>query len=198
MQDTDFRIHAKMTQDEDVLVITSPAVGRFQVNVQPSALLSAGDVLGEMEILGRTRTICAPKGSDGPFRVIEAIDRGWQAVGFGETLVKVIPASVEGGEVRAIQSQTGLEDLPEGAVVVPAPIDGMFYRSASPEDPPMISEGDTLAVGQVYGLIEVMKFFYEIRFEREDLGPMKIFRIEVEDSTSVDAGAPLLILVPAT
>ncbi len=46
-----------------------------------------------------------------------------------------------------------------------SPLPGTFYRSASPEKPVYKADGDAVAVGDVIGLIEVMKSFHEIRAE---------------------------------
>jgi acetyl-CoA carboxylase biotin carboxyl carrier protein len=48
---------------------------------------------------------------------------------------------------------------------VQSPLPGTFYRSPSPEAPPFKSDGDAVAVGDVLGLIEVMKQFSEITAE---------------------------------
>lgn len=65
---------------------------------------------------------------------------------------------------------------------------GVFYRKASPEAPPFKSEGDTVAVGDVIGLIEVMKTFHELK--AEEAGTIARFLIENEDP--VTAGQPVL------
>ncbi len=46
-----------------------------------------------------------------------------------------------------------------------SPLPGTFYRSSSPETPPFKVEGDAVAVGDVIGLIEVMKSFHEVKSE---------------------------------
>ena len=43
-----------------------------------------------------------------------------------------------------------------------SPLPGTFYRRPAPDKPPFKSEGDTVAVGEVIGLIEVMKSFIEV------------------------------------
>ncbi|MEX2481297.1 MAG: acetyl-CoA carboxylase [Gammaproteobacteria bacterium] len=43
-----------------------------------------------------------------------------------------------------------------------SPLPGTFYRRPSPEDPPFKSDGDAVAVGDVVGLVEVMKNFQEV------------------------------------
>ena len=40
-----------------------------------------------------------------------------------------------------------------------APLPGVFYRKPAPDKPAYKSEGDIVAVGDVVGLIEVMKSF---------------------------------------
>ena len=46
-----------------------------------------------------------------------------------------------------------------------SPLPGTFYRSASPDQPPFKADGADVAVGDVIGLIEVMKSFHEVRAE---------------------------------
>ena len=46
-----------------------------------------------------------------------------------------------------------------------SPLPGTFYRRPSPDKPLYKNEGDTVAVGEVIGLIEVMKSFTEVKAE---------------------------------
>lgn len=68
---------------------------------------------------------------------------------------------------------------------VKSPIPGTFYRRPSPEEPPFKSEGDSVAVGDVVGLVEVMKSFIEVK--SEVAGTIKSFPVENEQP--VTAGA---------
>jgi acetyl-CoA carboxylase biotin carboxyl carrier protein len=43
-----------------------------------------------------------------------------------------------------------------------SPLTGVFYRSASPDTPPFVTEGQSVVEGQTIGLIEAMKVFSEI------------------------------------
>lgn len=70
---------------------------------------------------------------------------------------------------------------------IQSPLPGTFYRRPSPEAPPFKETGDTVAVGDVIGLIEVMKQFSEIK--SEVAGRLVKFHLENEDP--VDPGAPL-------
>ncbi|WP_153731535.1 acetyl-CoA carboxylase [Sporosarcina obsidiansis] len=71
-----------------------------------------------------------------------------------------------------------------------AAIPGMFYRKPSPEEDVYLNEGDKVEVGDIIGLIEVMKTFYEIKAEKA--GILESFLTEHE--TMVDAGQELAIL----
>lgn len=68
-----------------------------------------------------------------------------------------------------------------------SPLPGTFYRSSSPDTPPFKADGDAVAVGDVIGLIEVMKSFHEVR--SEVAGSAIIFVTDNEDP--VMAGAIL-------
>jgi acetyl-CoA carboxylase biotin carboxyl carrier protein len=69
-----------------------------------------------------------------------------------------------------------------------APLPGVFYRKPAPDKPAYKSEGDTVAVGDVVGLIEVMKSFIEVQAEAGG----KIVRFVVGDEEPIMAGQPLL------
>lgn len=60
-----------------------------------------------------------------------------------------------------------------------SPLPGTFYRRPAPDKPNYKSEGDAVAVGDVIGLIEVMKTFHEVRAEVE--GKVKSFIAENEE-----------------
>src|SRR4051794_37199678 len=56
---------------------------------------------------------------------------------------------------------TGAELAVDGTPLA-APLTGVFYRSASPGTPPLVSVGDRVEAGAVVGLIETMKIFNEV------------------------------------
>lgn len=69
-----------------------------------------------------------------------------------------------------------------------SPLPGTFYRKPSPEEDAYKSEGDSVAVGDVIGLIEVMKSFHEIKADSSGT----IVSFLVENEAAVMAGQPLL------
>lgn len=68
-----------------------------------------------------------------------------------------------------------------------SPLPGTFYRSPAPDKPPYKSEGDAVAVGDVIGLIEVMKSFNEVHADAAGT----LARFLVENEEPVMAGQPL-------
>lgn len=73
---------------------------------------------------------------------------------------------------------------------VRSPIPGTFYRRPSPDAAPFKEVGDTVAPGDVIGLVEVMKTFHEIKSDQA--GTITAFLLETEDP--VDAGQDVLEL----
>lgn len=65
-----------------------------------------------------------------------------------------------------------------------SPIPGVFYRKPSPDKDVFVNEGDSVKAGDVIGLVEVMKNFYEIKAEED--GVIESFTAENEEI--VEAG----------
>lgn len=69
-----------------------------------------------------------------------------------------------------------------------SPLPGTFYRRPAPDKPNYKSDGDAVAVGDVIGLIEVMKTFNEVKAEVAG----KIKRFVAENEEPVMAGQILV------
>ena len=61
-----------------------------------------------------------------------------------------------------------------------SPLPGVFYRRPSPDEPNYKEVGDNVAVGDVIGLVEVMKSFTEIK--SEVAGKITAFPTENEEA----------------
>lgn len=68
-----------------------------------------------------------------------------------------------------------------------SPLPGTFYRSSAPDRPPFKADGADVAVGDVIGLIEVMKSFHEVKAEVAGRG----VRFVTDNEEPVMAGAVL-------
>ncbi|MEZ5796313.1 MAG: acetyl-CoA carboxylase [Paracoccaceae bacterium] len=68
-----------------------------------------------------------------------------------------------------------------------SPLPGTFYRASAPDQPPFKADGDAVAVGDVIGLVEVMKSFHEVRAEVDGAN----IRFACDNEEPVMAGAVL-------
>lgn len=71
-----------------------------------------------------------------------------------------------------------------------SPLPGTFYSKPAPDQPAFKSVGDTVAVGDVIGLIEVMKSFHEVAADQA--GTIAAFI--ADDEEPVMAGQALIEL----
>jgi biotin carboxyl carrier protein len=82
---------------------------------------------------------------------------------------------------------------PDGRLVpIVAPMVGTFYRSAKPEAPVFVNEGDEVHVGQTVCILEAMKLFNEITSEVDG----RIARVLAENGAPVEYGQPLFLVDP--
>ena len=77
-------------------------------------------------------------------------------------------------------------------VAIKSPIVGTFYRSSSPDKPPYLKVGDSVAVGDVVCIVEAMKLFNEIESDASG----KIVKVLVEDAQPVEYDQPLFLVDP--
>ena len=64
-------------------------------------------------------------------------------------------------------------------VEVRAPMSGIFYRKAAPDQPPYVEVGDTVKKKQVIALLETMKVFQKVKSPTNG----KILEIAAENET---------------
>jgi biotin carboxyl carrier protein len=69
-----------------------------------------------------------------------------------------------------------------------SPLPGTFYRRPAPDQPPYKNVGDMLALGEVIGLIEVMKSFNEVKADATG----RIISFVIENEEPVMAGQALV------
>jgi acetyl-CoA carboxylase biotin carboxyl carrier protein len=84
------------------------------------------------------------------------------------------------------------ESVPEGAIVVRAPMLGTFYRSPAPGEKPFVEVGSTVAAEDTICLVEVMKLFNSIKAGTAGT----VVKILAENATLVEHGQPLVVIMP--
>lgn len=68
-----------------------------------------------------------------------------------------------------------------------SPLPGIFYHRASPDSPMFKLPGDAITIGEVIGLIEVMKSFNEVRADAAG----RLIRYLVNHESEVMPGEPV-------
>lgn len=170
---------------EDGADLCAPTVGVFSPGIAPGAFLSGGELLGQLQVAGSTRRVHAPT-MRGVVRV-ESVTRG--PVQYGQSIVRVVTFS---GQALKAVAEAEEKDLPPGSRAVRAPIDGMFFDSPAPDEPPFVTLGAAVSVGQVVGLVEVMKFFYEIRSDTAG----HVVRVDAVSGEVVEAEDAIVWVAP--
>ena len=73
---------------------------------------------------------------------------------------------------------------------IKTPFPGIFYRRPNPEAEPFVAEGDEVKAGDVVGLIEIMKNFYDV--QTPSAGVVERFLVENEESVEADQDVAVL------
>jgi acetyl-CoA carboxylase biotin carboxyl carrier protein len=73
---------------------------------------------------------------------------------------------------------------------IKSPLPGTFYRRPNPEANPFVNEGDAVKQGDVVGLIEIMKNFYDVTSDADGI----VTSFLVENEALVEAGQDLIAL----
>lgn len=185
--------------------VRAPAPGWFRLLVAPDHLVAPGDVIGELDILGRIVRVTAPavrgivklptispgvpalaasSGASAP-----AAAR--RAVSYGDVLFTVATDVAIAGVEATKQAEA------VGGLVFRAPTSGRFYGRPAPDKPPFVVAGVELATGATVCLLEVMKSFHRVTYGGPDVPPRALVReVVVADGADVNQGDPLLALDP--
>jgi acetyl-CoA carboxylase biotin carboxyl carrier protein len=164
--------------------LRAPAPGWFVRRVLADHLVAPGDVIGELDQLGRVARVVAPritgiaKLSPGDVR---------RAVSYGDVLMAIEPA----GAIAETAPETKAAAASEHGLVFRAPSSGRFYVRSAPDKPAFVTAGQELAPGATVCLLEVMKTFHRVHY---DGAPARVRDVLVADGADVNAGDPLLAL----
>lgn len=178
--------------------LCAPGVGRYLHAPPVGTHVAPGAPAGCLRVLRRTFDLVVPAGGGGVVREVLVSGR-IPVVEYGQPLL-VLGLTAEGLTTdpgAEAEAQAG-EALPEGALAVRAPTDGIFYRRPSPDQPEYVAEGEVISRGKVLGLVEVMKCFNQIAYGGEALPERaRVTRILPEDGDEVRSGQILFVVEPA-
>ncbi|MDA9872920.1 acetyl-CoA carboxylase biotin carboxyl carrier protein [Saprospiraceae bacterium] len=103
-----------------------------------------------------------------------------------------LAAPVAAVPVTDVSAVTEGEESTGNLLEIRSPIVGTFYRAASPDKPPYVKVGDSIAAGDVVCIVEAMKLFNEI--ESEVSG--KIVKVLIEEAKPVEYDQVLYLVDP--
>lgn len=183
-------------RDDGRMELSSPGVGLWRGAPALGALLSPGEDLGELEVLGVLHRICVPRGARGVVTAVGGDDSvARRAVGHGQLLLVLDPAI--SGDLLAEEFSSDA-NVAQGALLFRTPSSGRFYSRPSPDMPAFVSVGDEVKFGQTICLLEVMKTFNRVNYGGDGLPERaRIVAIHVEDGGDLDAGSVILELEPS-
>ena len=165
--------------------LRAPAPGTFHRLVAADHLVAPGDVIGELDVLGRISRVIAPDHVRG--LVVLEDPEAHRAVSYGDVLLRLgtVAASTE---PRAEAAAAGAARAAAGHVFR-APTSGRFFGRPAPDKPPFVAPGTLLEPGAVVCLLEVMKTFHRVAYAGE---PARVREVLVADGADVNAGDPLV------
>lgn len=181
--------------------LLAPMPGWFRSTIADLQPVGPGDILGQLDVLGRTILVTAPdirgvaqltlRASSEDIETPSKIRMSQRrAVAYGEVLVHVGEATTARAP-RANNSATSADQRTEDGLVFRAPTAGRFYARPSPDKPLFVAAGNELSAGTVVCLLEVMKTFSRVAYTG---APARVRSVLVADGADVKAGDPLLEL----
>ena len=91
------------------------------------------------------------------------------------------------------EKKKSAKNAPKEEIVFKAPMVGTFFRSASPDQPPLVDAGSKVEEKTVIGLVDAMKVMNEVKAGMAGT----IVQVVAKDGSAVEYGQPLFIIMPA-
>ena len=183
------RVDAIVSGDE----LRAPAPGFFRLAIAADHLVAPGDVIGELEVLGRTIHVVAQR-LRGLVKLPAGPALARRPVSYGDVLVTVSHDVAIGG---AATGGSGLHTEVTHGLVFRAPTSGRFYGRPTPDKPAFVAAGAEITTGTTVCLLEVMKTFHRVTYGGSDVPPRaRVREVLIADGADVNQGDPLLALEP--
>jgi biotin carboxyl carrier protein len=189
MSDTTHASHIEALAHDDE--VRAPAPGFFRSSVAPDHLVAPGDLIGELEILGRIVRITAPR-IRGLVKLPPGPALARRPVSYGDVLFRVATDVSIGGTTDAAVAEAARAAQ---GLVFRAPTSGRFYGRPTPDKPAFVQAGTELAAGATVCLLEVMKTFHRVTYGGDDVpARARVREVLVADGSDVNQGDALLAL----
>lgn len=173
--------------------LRAPQVGWLRDAPGPGQLISPGQSVGTLEVLGKLYRVDAPAGTRGVVAGEQRFTRPAKlAVGYASPICQLQPMTGSDSVTSSAAPSAGAAGL-----VFRSPTSGRFYVRSSPDAEPFVSVGSQIESGAPVCLLEVMKTFNRILFGGDGLPERaKVLRVIPQDGDDVELGDPLIELQP--
>ncbi len=192
MSDTTHASHIEALAHDDE--VRAPAPGFFRSSVAADHLVAPGDLIGELEILGRIVRVTAPR-VRGLVKLPPGPALARRPVSYGDILFRVATDVSIGGASDAAASAAADAARAAQGLVFRAPTSGRFYGRPTPDKPAFVQAGSELSAGATVCLLEVMKTFHRVTYGGDDVpARARVREVLVADGSDVNQGDALLAL----
>lgn len=183
------KLLAKIERDGSLVHVLCPSVGHWREAPEEGSLIRPGATLGFIETLGVLHRVVAPAGALGVVTVLEGNPPAH--VAYGDVLLTLdLEAATGSAAAEAVES-----DIEVGGLAFRSPLSGRFYLRPAPDQPPFVSPGDTVKVGQTVALLEVMKTFNRLTYGGDGMPETaKVVAVVPENESDLDQGDVILRL----
>jgi biotin carboxyl carrier protein len=187
-------LESNQDQKTQTLRILSPEVGQFVPAFGKQFQASGGTQLGTLQILGKQVPLILPtegvhQGRILDCKMVNQAEHPYQRCGYRSLLYTALfRHGSEEGELTQEQNSEN-EALHQHAHLIESPIDGTVYYAPAPDQPCFVQLGQEIQPNTVVALIEVMKFFYEIKYEGTQ--PVTIVEQVHQSGSPIEAGQGL-------
>lgn len=162
-------------------ILLSPSVGLVRLLVADAQPLTGGQIIFELWRLNTCFLVELPHDIKGIVVRKQMSARFFAA--FHDEILEI------DHKAWSLEKDEESETLAKNGVAIVSPMDGMFYLSPSPSDPPFVKVGDEIVPGQTIGLIEVMKSFYPLKYQGS--APTMVIAIHLCNASPVTSGTKI-------
>lgn len=171
--------------------LAAPTVGIFTPSVTEGELVSPGQAVGAVEVLGVRHSVRVPADLAGRVTSMAGHGRARVPVQYGDTIITV-SSDADLATARPSPKTHGVADT---SLAFAAPMSGRFYSRPSPSEAVFVKAGDTVRRGQTIGLLEVMKTFNRLVYQGDGLPEVAVVdAIVPADGDDVVRGDVILAL----
>ncbi len=182
---------AKIERDGSLIHVLCPTVGHWREAPDEGSLIQPGMTLGFIETLGVLHRVLAPAGAVGVVTSRKGNASSPGHVAYGDVLLTLdLEAATGSVAAAAVESEADA-----GGLAFRSPLSGRFYLRPAPDQPPFVSPGDTVKVGQTVALLEVMKTFNRLTYGGDGMPETaKVVAVVPENESDLAQGDVILRL----